>query len=380
MTNNPRIYLWIAVALMAFLNYDAWERDYGPRPDVIANTTHPAATGSTVPQPGTDLSSQIPQAPKETSPSTGSGSSAGAAGTPAGGASSSGTTPGVSADASGETSSSAPIVHVRTDVLDLDISTRGGTIQRADLPKYPKVKGEATPVRLENQDDPTTLYVLQTGLTGPEATPSHLTQYTSDQSDYQLGSSKELKVPLTWTSEQGVKVTKTYVFRPGEYRIGVEYNVENHSDAPWTAAPYAQILRNDPKTKRSMFNVESYAFHGPAIYDGNKYRKLDTADRDDDHLSLDVKNGWIAALQHHFVSAIVPPKEESYRFTLTASADQFRLAAAGPAHTVAPGATASFGSDLFVGPKLQRQLKQTSPELARVTDYNHLYILAQPLF
>ena len=29
---------------------------------------------------------------------------------------------------------------------------------------------------------------------------------------------------------------------------------------------------------------------------------------------------------------------------------------------------------------MQRQLKATGPELARVTDYNYLYILAQPLF
>lgn len=32
------------------------------------------------------------------------------------------------------------------------------------------------------------------------------------------------------------------------------------------------------------------------------------------------------------------------------------------------------------GPKLQRQLKATGPELARVTDYGYLYVLAQPLF
>ena len=42
MTNNPRIYLWIALALMVWLNYDAWQRDYGPRPDVITNTTRSA--------------------------------------------------------------------------------------------------------------------------------------------------------------------------------------------------------------------------------------------------------------------------------------------------------------------------------------------------
>jgi YidC/Oxa1 family membrane protein insertase len=47
---------------------------------------------------------------------------------------------------------------------------------------------------------------------------------------------------------------------------------------------------------------------------------------------------------------------------------------------VAPGASADFTATLFTGPKLQAQLDTTAPELARVTDYGHLYILAQPLF
>jgi YidC/Oxa1 family membrane protein insertase len=365
MTNNPRIYLWIALALMVWLNYDAWQRDYGPRPDIITNTTRPA-NSSPATATSSDLANQVPQIPKETT--------AAAAKAPTD-SSVPGTTGTAATDAA-----PAPAVHVRTDVLDLDIGTRGGTIQRADLINYPKVKGEAAPVRLENQDDPQTLFLLQSGLTGPQSTPSHLTPLTSEKTDYQLGSAAELRVPLTWTSPEGVKVTKTFVFRRGEYRVDIDYDVENRSDSPWTAAAYAQILRNDPRTKRSMFNVETYAYHGPAVFDGKKYHKLDTADRDDSHLSVDVTNGWIAALQHHFVSAIVPPKDEKYHFTLNAQGDQFRLAAEGPLHTVAPGGSAKFGTDIFVGPKLQRQLKATGPELARVTDYNYLYVLAQPLF
>jgi YidC/Oxa1 family membrane protein insertase len=187
-------------------------------------------------------------------------------------------------------------------------------------------------------------------------------------------------VPLVWTNDHGVKVTKTYVFHRGEYRIDLSYEVDNHSQEAWAAAPYVQIVRNDLPTKRSMFNVETYAYHGPAMFDGKKYRKLDTKDRDDSHLAVEVTNGWIAALQHHFVSAIVPAKDEKYRFTLASSGDQYRLEAEGARRTVAPGASGKFGLDLYVGPKLQRQLKATGPELARVTDYNYLYVLAQPLF
>jgi YidC/Oxa1 family membrane protein insertase len=389
MTNNPRIYLWIALALMVWLNYDAWQRDYGPSPSAIINTAHPAnGNPATAASSANDLANQIPEATKATSPAVATAAGPGAPDT--GGIA--GSTAGASIDSvpdspttdstatSAAGTASAAVVHVHTDVLDIEISTLGGTIQRADLLRYPKVKGETAPVRLENNDDPLTAYLLQSGLTGPQPAPNHLTPLQSAQSDYQLGSENELRVPLTWKSDNGVQVTKTFVFRRGEYAVDIEYDVENHSDAPWSAAPYAQILRNDPRTKRSMFNVETYAYHGPAVFDGKKYHKLDTADRDDSHLSIDVTNGWIAALQHHFVSAIVPPKDQKYHFTLTADGDRFRLAAKGEAHTVAPGGSAKFGTDIFVGPKLQRELKATGPELARVTDYNYLYILAQPLF
>ncbi|MBV9912294.1 MAG: membrane protein insertase YidC [Sinobacteraceae bacterium] len=368
MTNNPRIFLWVAVALMAWLNYDAWNHDYGSH-DVITHTVRPGN-----PAPSPDLSAQIPAAPQS---ATGTGGARAPDSQTAAAAQPDEST--TAAPASNTTPVAQP-VHVHTDVLDIDINTVGGTIQRADLLNYPKVKGEAAPVRLEDVEDPQSLYVLQSGLTGPGATPSHIAQLSSAQHSYQLDGGSELRVPLTWSGADGVQVTKTFIFRRGQYRIGIEYTVANHSGAAWTAAPYAQIVRNDPRTKRSMFNVESYAFHGPAMWDGSKYRKLDPADKDESHLSLDVSNGWIAALQHHFVSAIVPPAGPPWRFTLTTDNDQYRLAATGPAQSVAPGATASFLVTAFIGPKLQSQLEASGPQLERVADYGRLTPLAKPLF
>jgi YidC/Oxa1 family membrane protein insertase len=274
-----------------------------------------------------------------------------------------------------------PVVHVRTDVLDLDISTQGGTIERLDLLAYPRVKGEATPVRLENHDEAVSLYELQSGLTGTAGGdyPTHLATYTSAQDRYALDGASELRVPFAW-HDAGVTVTKTFIFRRGEYRIAVEYQVHNEGTAAWAARPYAQILRNDPPTKRSYFNVESYAFHGPALWDGTKYRKLDTTDTQDSHLSIEVHDGWVAALQHHFVSAIIPPRGAQWHFGLAVEGQQYLLSASGPELTVAPGATAQFDTTLYTGPKLQRQLEAIAPELGRVADYGRLLFLARPLF
>jgi len=355
--NNPRLYLWVALGMLVFLNVEYWMRDYGPRP---GETQAPVAGAPAPATPVNELGNRVPQ---------GAQSSAAAPAEPA-------AVPAAPAAAAGDT---APVVHVHTDVMDVDISTRGGTLTRADLLAYPKVKGESAPVRLENQD-PELLYEVQTGLTGGAGTyPNHLATYESERSDYTLGSAAELKVPLSWR-EAGITVTKTFTFRRGEYAIGLAYEVHNGGTTPWEARPYAQILRNDPRTKSSYFNVESYAFHGPAIHDGTKYRKLDPTSTDDSHLSLEVRDGWIAALQHHFVSAVVPPRGAPWHFTLGISGNQYLLAATGPPLSVAPGGSAEFSQALFVGPKLQAQLDATSPELGRVADYGRLWFLARPLY
>jgi YidC/Oxa1 family membrane protein insertase len=378
MTNNlprfsPRLWLWVALAALALLNYQTWMHDYGPPPGAV---TAPPVTGAAphAAAPASDLSSRIPEAPRIATPERVAGAAASKAAAAA-------SVPGAP-DTAPKSAAAVPLVRVRTDVLDLDISTRGGTLTRVDLRAYPQVKGEATPVRLENEDDPLTLYDLQSGLTGPGGAPypTHLASYASEQADGTLDGRNELRVPLTWTDAAGVTLTKTFVFHRGQYRIDVQYEIHNGGSAPWTARPYAQILRNDPRTKRSMFDVESYAFHGPAIYDGTKYRKLDTTDTQDSHLSLEVRDGWLAALQHHFVSAIVPPRGAPYRFTLGVSGDQYLLSATGPEQTVAPGDTAQFSESFYVGPKLQGQLEATAAELGRVADYGRLWFLSMPLF
>ncbi len=185
-------------------------------------------------------------------------------------------------------------IHVRTDVLDIDISPIGGTITRADLLAYAKKKGEAERVRLMNTDE-ATRYLLKTGLTGPanDARPTHVAQFTAEKNEYTLDGASELRVPLKWTDSNGVTVTKTFIFKPGQYRIDLEYDIDNQSGSPFQAASYAQIQRRDPVQKRSIFttNVENLSFHGPALRDGTKYRKLKVTSEDDRNLSVDVDGG-----------------------------------------------------------------------------------------
>ena len=375
--NNPRIFLWGALALILYVDYQTWVRDYGAvstaAPATAASAQHPGAAAG-----APELGNHVPEAAPAAAPA----SAAPAAQVPAAGPAAAQVGAAAADTTAAAAPADAPQVHVRTDVLDVLISTRGATLDRADLLAYPRVKGQPEPVRLENTGDPQTLYTLQSGLTGPAGAdyPTHLARFTSAADSYTLGHDALLRVPLTWHGADGVTVTKTYVFHRGSYRIDLDYQVHNGSAHAWEARSYAQILRNDPPTKRSYFNTDSYAFHGPAIWDGSKYRKLDVAEGKDSGLALDVTNGWVAALQHYFVSAIVPPRDATYRVTLNVAGEQFLLAAEGPPRMVAPGEDGAFAETLYVGPKLQGALEATAPELDRVADYGRLWFLARPLF
>ncbi len=366
MNKNARVFLWLALVLVLWLNYETWQRDYAAPPP------SPATAAGT---PSTTLSAAIPQA--SAPDSTAAGAATPNASTPAL------PTPAAAGTASSAaTAASAALIRVRTDVLDVDISLAGGELSRADLPGYRVVKGEERRVRLLNRDGPG-FYVLQSGLagTGEGARPTHLAMFESSVRDVRLPDLlDELRVPMTWSDGAGVTVTKTYVFRRGEYRIGLEYTVQNRSDSTWQAASYVQILRDDVPVERSMFDVESYAFKGPAYFDGQKYQKLKLDDAGDRSLSRDIQGGWIAGMQHHFTTAVVPAADAAYRYALKVDGRQYLLSTAGPLRTVEAGAEATFRETLFVGPKLQAQLEKTGPRLDLVADYGMLTLLAKPLF
>jgi YidC/Oxa1 family membrane protein insertase len=367
-TFNLRIFLWALLLVALFMNYEMWRRDHPPPPPAA-----PGAATTAVP-----LDSSAPSAanlPAATAPAIGGApvTAAPVAAAPAAVA-----TPGGAEAAV----ASAPLVHVVTDVLDLDVSLAGGELRRADLRQYALVKDKPEPVRLLNRDSADSLYVLQGGLAGSAgaAAPTHQALFSAAASELRLADgADELRLPLTWTDGQGVTVTKTYVLRRGSYEIGLEYAIANATTGPWVYAPYSQLLRYNTPIDRSMFDVDSYAFKGPAYYDGTKYQKL-AIDDEDTVLDRDISGGWVAGLQHHFVAAIVPPAGEGWRYKLKVQGNEFLLAASGASRSVAPGASATLKETLFVGPKLQSQLQVAGPRLDLVADYGMLTVLARPLF
>jgi hypothetical protein len=77
------------------------------------------------------------------------------------------------------------------------------------------------------------------------------------------------------------------------------------SASPWLAtrsvAAYSQFLRHWLHASRSYFDVETYSFKGPAVYDGTKARDLKVENEAESKFSQTVTNGWI-----DFFDPIIP--------------------------------------------------------------------------
>jgi YidC/Oxa1 family membrane protein insertase len=368
--------LWVALAAVLYFNYEAWMRDYP-----AAGQRDAAGQSAGTPGNSSTLGDSVPQAASSAAPPATPANTAAAPAPSA--APDSFAAPPASAPSAPDDSASQPL-HITTDVLDLVINLKGGELDQADLLKYPLRKDTPNiPVRLLSRAPPETLYLLQTGLIGGdgEAAPTHLATWSAAEKSFALPAGvNELRVPLTWTDGQGLTVTKTFVFTRGLYSVDLIYDVQNTGAAPRKLAQYSQFLRHWEHASRSYFDVETYSFKGPAVYDGSKSRDLNVESDSDSKFSETISNGWLASLQHQFVSAIVPPAGQPFQYRLQVRDKQYLLSATGPETVVAPGAKTQFREKLFVGPKLQSQLAATAPHLERTVDFGILTVLAQPLF
>jgi YidC/Oxa1 family membrane protein insertase len=358
--DNQRLLVWAAFGLLAWFTYQQWMQDHGPAteaqtaPEVVNGEAAPAASEATelpaLGEPASEMPQVEPAADLVETPTV---------------------------EAAGD------LIHVSTDVFDLLIDTHGGTLREATLRSYPVAKDRPDTVVELLSPEPANLGLIQSGLRsagdGPEA--NHLATFSSSRDDYELDGQDTLVVPLTWSDGNGISVVKEYRFVRGSYAIELRHKLVNGSDGEWRGAEYAQIQRRSHAYKRTMFNVDTYSFDGPVAYDGEKSQKMKRADLlTDGPYEARVQDGWIAMIQHHFLSAVVPAGGAPYRFSVTLKGDVAVASAIGPARVVAPGEEATFETTLFVGPKLQRQLEAVTKSLKLTVDYGWLTILSQPLF
>lgn len=352
--DNRRIFLLAAFAFIAFLIYQAWMQDYGPRP---APETLAAATASGAASATAFVPSAAPAAASGAEPSA--------------------VAPPVSLPKGRE-------IHVHTDVLDLVIDTAGGDIRRAELLKYPQeLKNPDQHVRVLDDDD-ADLLVLQSGLQAASGMPAPGADasYSTAQSEYALADgSDSLKVTLSWQDGHGLSVDKTYTLTRGSYQIGLSYTVHNGASTPWQGSAWQQWQNRYVAPHTSLFSSTRYDYQKAALYGADGYQEHEFKDLAEKPATETVNGGWAAVVDHYFVAALIPAAEQGIQYYSKALGDsRFVTGGVTPQKSVAPGASASFDSTLYVGPKLQTKLAAVAKGLELTVDYGKLTIIAQPIF
>ena len=300
---------------------------------------------------------------------------------------------------------SQQLISVQTDLYHFWISPKGGDIVRVELLNHDKNKDSDEPFVMLESDAKRT-YVAQSGLiglNGPDSNPKGRPSYEIEKSSYTMNDAKAVKakdgqtakvlsVPMVYKTADGVEVIKTFSFTEGKYPVVVNHKIVNRSAQNWQGQMFGQLKRDnseDPgKSDQGIFTLGTFlggAWGSPDEH----YNKLKFANFNEEKLNVEATGGWVAMVQHYFVSAWVPgeikltqngqpyaAKLESRKSTDDMNIIQFTS----PAINVPAGTVAEVDATFYSGPKIQSELKDLAVGLNQTVDYGWLWPIAKLLF
>ena len=342
--DTRRLILVLIFTFSSFMLWESWQKYNQPKPALEAAATQPV--GGAIPTPSANL--QAKATPGE---------------------------PTVAAPAS-----SADTFTITTDLLKATISAQGGDLVTLELFNY---KDHDNLQKNFVLFDASHQYMAQAGLIG-DGLPSHRTTFKRVEGASELAQGvNELKVRLESADQNGIKVAKILTFKRNSYLIDVAWEISNGSDKAIAPHAYYQLQRDDvaPAGEAKMVST----FTGPAVYtEAEKYQKVTFSHIADNKAAFakTADNGWLAMVQHYFVSAWVP-KDQTQREYYMRKLDGSNIYQTGiivPVAEIAPGAKGEASVSLFAGPQLQSELKKVAPGLDLVVDYGWLTVVAAPIF
>jgi len=272
-----------------------------------------------------------------------------------------------------QTTPSKTIV-LKNDLLEVEISNKGGTITHAILKKHTENK---QPIVLFNAEKQST-YLARSGLTSvglelPNHNDIFLDKVTQNEQQVIFSATKN-----------GVTLEKKYTLEPNSYVLKVENKITNQTTNSISPFLYAELVKDSNVVVESQFYS---TFTGPAIYtDKEKYKEVDFGDIEKKKVKLPQpqeagESGWIAMVQHYFATAWIP-NPESAREVYFDKLDNnlYRVGVKSAIAPIASGASFTQESKLFVGPEEDALLHQVAPGFDLIKDYGYLTIIAKPLF
>lgn len=355
--DSLRIALYGAVVAILLLFYQAFEKEHTPA--IIINSTTPTVTA-------TQNNNYIPTVTEPIAQTKTLNNTHSL------------TTPTI-------TTNNHSVIHVTTDTYEANIDTVGGNITQIKLLKFPAELHSTQSFLLLN-DLPESRYLAQSGLLnaeGPDTTKGQAT-YTTDQQDYVLApDQQQIEINLHWKNAKGIHITKTFIFKRGQYDINIQYQIDNQSKQAWDGNLYLQLLRKNFGENAHQSHLSTTAtYFGAAISSPDKrFQKITFSDMNNKILDQNITGGWAAMVQHYFVSAWVPDKTIPLQYFSHVTNDGlYTIGMISPKINVQPGQTITTHSQFYAGPAIANDLDKVSPTLKLTIDYGWFWFISGIIF
>lgn len=278
-----------------------------------------------------------------------------------------------------QAASGGPVVHLRNDVLALELD--GRAMLRAELLKYPQTREPNSPPVVLFDTAPANYFAAEArwrGVDGGELVP----QAEGSIRDYELANGAQTVVArFVATAANGMQLQRTVTLTRGSYAVRVHDTLVNGGTTAWTGDIDRLLERVPPTVKSGFTNPQSFSLNGAAWYSPtDKYKKRKYPKFvEDGPLNQTVAGGWVALSQHYFLAAWVPQKDQSALFSLGQKGSLYNIEARGPRVSLAPGQRFESEATLWAGPKLANKLDDTATGLGLAMDYGIFTVLSKPI-
>lgn len=360
-----RIVLFAGLAVVSYMMVLAWNEDYHQPQTTQVTEQRTSETGQTSDTSSASPTSQRAADEEFSTPEQGAYGNTGSADSP--------------------TRVSEQLITVTTDVLQLKIDPVGGNIVEAAMLQYDQELNSKAPLKLlENSAN--RIYMLESGMIGRDGFDSSRNdgtpEYSTAASSYSLGENQDvLSVDLTITNDSGVTVTKQYQFSRDSYEINVRYLIDNQSSDAWQGNFTGKIIRDQSADPTAQNSMGIQAFLGLVVSTPeDPYEKYDFSDLNETPIKKSVSDGWLAFLQHYFLTAWIPEPGQTHQFQTNQRNNLYVMGFVSPATVVEPGQTGEVGAKAYIGPKIIDRLETVAPNLDRTVDFGFLFFIALPLF
>ena len=285
------------------------------------------------------------------------------------------------------------LITLSNDTLKLSISSIGGDVVDAKLLKVMQELNKDDPFHLL-MNDPLFVYMSQSGLIGANGPDSKARPtYTSSANSYEMKEGEDSVSAVLQFSQNGVDYTKTYTLKRGSYVVDVKYDVVNNTDKPLSMAFYGQLKQTVDASLQEQPGgamMVAGAYRGTAYstaetrYEKNTLQDLVDLSLEKAPINVKTTGGWVAMIQHYFVSAWIGDNTEGVQNVVFSNASkdgsEAIIGIRTEPTTIDAHSSHEFKSSMWVGPKSQDEMEKVAPNLDLTVDYGWLWFISIPLF